>query len=129
MEKALKILKYIGLAILVALAVVVIWRAVVNGSRSSQSRQVLKDAAAIKLALDYFYKDQNRYPSIGEFEDQNIMRQYLSNFPPKEFVSGVCDSSFDYVNTFRNDYELRFCLPKGVRGYQTGWNVFKSPIN
>lgn len=128
MEKVLKILKYIGLAILLALAVFVIWRAVINGSRAAQSRQVLKDATAIKVALDYFYKDQNRYPSIDEFKDQNIMRQYFSNFPPQEFVSGVCDSSFDYVNTFRNDYELRFCMPKGVRGYQTGWNAFKSPI-
>ncbi|HMQ02211.1 MAG TPA: hypothetical protein PKD79_04080, partial [Candidatus Doudnabacteria bacterium] len=102
--------------------------AVVNGQRSAQSRQVVKDVSAITQALEYFYQDQNRYPAIGEFEDQNVMRQYLSNFPPQEFTSGVCPQSFGYANTFRNDYELRFCLSKGVRGYQAGWNVIKSPV-
>lgn len=124
--KILLILKYIGLAILVGLVVFLLWWALLNGSRAAQSRQVVKDATAIVSGLDYFYKDQNRYPSIGEFNDQNVMRQYLSNFPPQDFNSGVCSGSFDYVNTFRDDYELRFCLPKGVKGYKTGWNSFKS---
>lgn len=125
--KIWKILKIIGIVLLVLLTIFLLWRAVVNGQRSAQARQVIKDAGAITQALEYFYQDQNRYPAIGEFNDQNVMRQYLSNFPPQEFANGLCERSFDYVNTFRNDYELRFCLPKGVRGYNTGWNTISSP--
>lgn len=125
--KILAILKYIGIALLVAAAAFSIWRAVVNGSRAAQSRQVVKDTTAILQGLEYFYQDQNRYPSIDEFSDQTVMRQYVSGYPPQEFTSPICSSSYDYVNTFRSDYELRFCLPKGVKGYQTGWNSIKSP--
>jgi len=122
------VIRIIGIILVTALTVFLLWLAVLYGSRSAQSRQVAKDATAITQALEYFYQDQNRYPAIGEFEDQNVMRQYLSNFPPREFRSGVCQQSFMYVNSFRNDYELRFCLPKGVRGYATGWNAIKSPV-
>ncbi len=123
-----KILKIIGISIAVIITVGLLWVAVVNGQRSAQGRQVVKDVETVIQALEYFYQDQNRYPSLNEFEDQNVMRQYLSNFPPQEFTSGVCDQSIDYVNTFRSDYELRFCLPKGVKGYRTGWNMIKSPV-
>lgn len=123
-----KIFKIGSLALLTILTALLLWVAVINGQRSAQSRQIVKDVTAISQALEYFYQDQNRYPAIGEFEDQNVMRQYLSNFPPKEFASGVCVESISYQNNFRNDYELRFCLPKGVKGYRTGWNSIKAPV-
>lgn len=123
-----KILKIFGFSLAVIVTVAVLWMAIVNGQRSAQSRQIVKDVESITQALEYFYQDQGRYPSINEFDDQNVMRQYLSNFPPQQFVSGICDKSIDYVNTFRSDYELRFCLPKSVKGYRTGWNAIKSPL-
>lgn len=122
-----KILIIAGIVALVLLTIGLLWLAITNGQRSAQSRQTVKDAVAITKALEYFYQDQDRYPSSDEFTDQNVMRQYLNNFPPQEFNSTVCPDSFDYVNTFRSDYELRFCLPKGVQGYQTGWNSIKAP--
>ncbi len=127
MDNLNKILKYFGIAILVVLLVLAIWWAFDLGKRSAQSRQVVKDAQALTTALEYFYKDQSRYPAITEFLDQNIMRQYASGFPPQNYISRFCQKSFDYTNTFRNDYELRFCLSKSVKGYKTGWNVIKSP--
>lgn len=122
-----KIFKIVILSLLVILTAGLLWVAIVNGQRSAQARHVVKDVNAISQALEYFYQDQNRYPAIGEFEEQNVMREYLSNFPPQQFVSGPCTESITYQNSFRNDYELRFCLPKGVKGYQTGWNSIKSP--
>ncbi len=122
-----KLVKIIGAVLAIAvLAGLLFWTAL-NGHRAAQSRQVLKDAKAITAALEYFYQDQNRYPAITEFEDQNVMRQYLSNFPPQQFASGVCEKSFQYQNSFRSDYELRVCLPKASQGYRAGWNVIKSP--
>ncbi len=122
-----KILKIAGIGLFVLITLGALWLAIVNARKSAQSRQIVKDSAAIAVALEYFYEDQNRYPSTDEFLDQNIMRQYADNFPPQQFVSVNCSSNYEYVNTFRSDYELRFCLPKGVAGYQTGWNSLNAP--
>lgn len=128
MERLIQILKYASIVLLVLASIGAIWWAFGMGKKAAQGRQVVKDAKTIVSALEYFYKDQNRYPAITEFQDQNIMRQYMSGFPPQEFLSSSCAKSFDYTNTYRDDYELRFCLPKGVKGYRTGWNVIKSPV-
>ena len=122
-----KVLKIIAIILFVLITLGAVWLAISNGRKSAQSRQIVKDAAAIAVALEYFYEDQNRYPSSDEFLDQNVMRQYADNFPPQEFLSANCSTAFEYVNTFRSDYDLRFCLPKGVAGYRTGWNSIKAP--
>lgn len=122
-----KILKIVGLVLLVV-ALILAWMvAIINGQRSAAARQVVKDVNAITSGLEYFYQDQNRYPSVGEFNDQNIMRQYLSNYPPQIFATGICSASLEYSNTFRNDYELRFCLPNSVKGWPAGWNTISAP--
>lgn len=122
-----KILKITGIVIFVFITVGAVWLAITNGQKSAQSRQIVKDAAALAVSLEYFYEDQNRYPSNDEFLDQNVMRQYADNFPPQQFLSATCSENYQYVNTFRTDYELRFCLPKGVAGYRAGWNTLKAP--
>lgn len=144
----MRIIKYISIGLLTLLAILGIFWTFNNGKRAGQSRQVIKDGRAIQQALEYFYQDQNRYPSSDEFLDQNLMRQYLSDFPPQQFVSNICvadsrapksssadpDSgniglvNFVYVNNFRNDYELRLCLPKGVQGHPAGWNKIIAPV-
>lgn len=129
----MKIVKYIVFVILAIIAVLALWWAFINGQQAGQSRQVLKNGKAIQQALEYFYQDQNRYPSTDEFLDQNLMRQYLSSYPPQEFVSKTCPQgngsvNYSYVNHFRNDYELRLCLPKAVQGFQAGWNKFIAPV-
>lgn len=143
----MRIIKYISIGLLTVLAILGILWTFNNGKQAGQSRQVIKDGRAIQQALEYFYQDQNRYPSTDEFLDQNLMRQYLSNFPPQQFVSSICPAPVDfskttsldsastntklanfvYVNNFRNDYELRLCLPKGVQGYRAGWNKIIAP--
>lgn len=124
----MKILKYSAGVILVALAVLLLWWAFGAGQQAGQSRQAVKDANAVKQALEYFYKDQNRYPATDEFKDDNLMRQYLSAFPPKQYPSKQCPTTFEYSNSFRNDYELRVCLTKAVKGYNKGINIIKAPI-
>ncbi len=122
-----KILKISGVLVaIVVLALLLLW-AYSSGQKAGQSRQVIKDAKTITAALEYFYKDQNRYPAITEFNDQNVMRQYMDNFPPQQFTDSVCDKTYDYQNAFRADYELRICLPKAQGNFKTGWNVIKSP--
>lgn len=127
MLKLLQILKIAGVVLFVLITSLAVWQGYVRGQKAAQGRQIAKDVKAIRQALEYFYNDQNRYPSNDEFADQNIMRLYASGYPPQEFSSNSCPKNYDYSNLFRNDYELRFCLPLGVKGYQTGWNVIKSP--
>ncbi len=127
-----RIIKYVLLVLLILIAVLAIRWAFINARYAGQSRQAIKDSRAIVQALEYFYKDQNRYPSTDEFTDLNLMRQYLSGFPPQQYVAPSCPardsgSTFGYVNSFRNDYELRVCLPKAVRGYKEGWNKITAP--
>lgn len=123
----MKIIRYAAGIIGTALVVLLLWWAFRNGQYAGQSRQTAKDANSIRQGLEYFYQDQNRYPSTDEFLDENLMRQYLSGFPPKQFPSPTCRATFEYVNQFRNDYELRVCLSKGVSGFNAGWNIIRSP--
>lgn len=123
----MKIIRYIATLFFVALAILLLWWAYLNGRKAGQSRQAVKDANSIRQALEYFYQDQNRYPATDEFKDDNLMRQYISGFPPKQYPSETCRATFEYSNNFRNDYELRFCLSKGVNGYLTGWNKISAP--
>lgn len=126
--KMMLILKYAAIVIFVTLAVLLLWWAYTAGQHAGQSRQAVKDSKAILQALEYFYQDQDRYPSTDEFKNDNLMRQYLSGFPPQQYPSELCPKTFEYANSFRNDYELRICLNRGVLGYQTGWNKIKSPV-
>jgi hypothetical protein len=111
--------------ILTLVLVLLVWWGFKNGVRAAQSKRIIKDAQVLSSAFAEFKKDQNRYPADTEYEDRNVMRSYITNFPPAEFVSELCPSSFDYFNASPQTYELRFCLPKAAKGFQKGWNVMK----
>lgn len=118
-------MKWIKIGLLVVLVVLVglaLWWAVSNGQRAAQSKQILRDVEAMQQGFEYFKQDQGRYPAISQFEDANLMRTYLNNFPPQQFTSQTCTETYDYYNFFSDQYELRFCLPKAVQGWAAGWN-------
>jgi hypothetical protein len=92
------------------------------GQKISQSKIIIQTAKNAVLALQYFYQDQNRYPTAEEFGNQNLMLNYMSNFPLPEFPSSACSQSFVYKRTDPADFTLSFCLPTAEAGYQTGWN-------
>ncbi len=96
-----------------------------SGVRAAKSKRTLKDAQAITQGFAEFYKDQNRYPSTVEFDDNNLMRTYISNFPPQQYSTPTCPKIFDYFNPSADTYELRFCLSKSVDSYVAGWNTLK----
>lgn len=112
------------LGFLVVVLVLLAWWGWSNGVRSAKSKRVVKDANAIVAAFKLFHADQNRYPATTEFEENTVMRAYLTNFPPKNFTSKLCSKSFDYFNASSQTYELRFCLPKAVNGFKEGLNTF-----
>jgi type II secretory pathway pseudopilin PulG len=109
-------------ALLIILAVLGFW-GWSNGLAASRSKAIVKDAKSIQQGFEHFHADQNRYPTTDEFTDANLMRSYLSNFPPQNFPNKVCPKSFDYYNPSPQTYELRICLPKAASGYNQGWNT------
>lgn len=96
-----------------------------NGSKAAKSKTVVNNVNSIVQGFGYFHDDQNRYPTTGEFDDQNLMRTYITNYPPQSFVSKTCAETYDYFSADPESYELRFCLSKAVEGYNKGWNVVK----
>jgi hypothetical protein len=96
-----------------------------NGNQAAKSKAIIKDTKAMVQGFDYFHQDQNRYPTTGEFTDNNLMRMYISNFPPQAFTTSTCPETYDYYSAAPDSYVLRFCLPKGVSGYRAGWNLVK----
>jgi hypothetical protein len=103
----------------------VLFFAFVQGNRAGQSKMVLENTAAIQKGFQYFFNDQGRYPTALEFTDNNLMRSYITHFPPEEFAAGSCEKSFDYKSSSPRTYELQFCLPKGRAGWPAGWSLVK----
>jgi hypothetical protein len=107
--------------LLLILALGVLW-ALTTGVRAGKSTIVMKNTAALKTGIDYFFADQNRYPTAIEFADRNIMADYFSGFPPVAILGGSCTRSYNYSSATAKNFELDFCLPRAAAGYPGGWN-------
>lgn len=94
-----------------------------QGKKISQAQIIIQTAKNVIVALQYFYQDQNRYPSATEFENQNLMLVYFSNFPLPDYPSSNCSHSFDYKRPDAAEFQLSFCLPTAQPGYVAGWNT------
>jgi 4-amino-4-deoxy-L-arabinose transferase-like glycosyltransferase len=110
-----------SLAAAVVLLLVVFWGAN-TGKQIAQAQFIAATSQNAAGALQYFYQDQNRYPTAEEFENQNLMLNYLSNFPLPNYVSAKCSQSFVYKRIDTNSFQLSFCLPVAEGNYQAGWN-------
>jgi len=93
------------------------------GQQIAQAQIVTQTAKNLSVGLQYFYSDQNRFPSAVEFADQNTMLNYFSVFPPADFSSANCSQSFIYKRLNDSNFQLDFCLPRAEGGYTAGWNV------
>ena len=110
---------------LVVVLVALSWWGWSNGVKAASAKRIVKDARAMAAGFSEFYKNQNRYPATTEFENNNLLRPYIANYPPQTFPTESCPETFDYYNATPQTYELRFCLPKATGGFQVGWNTLK----
>lgn len=106
----------------VVLLLAVVW-GINTGQKIAQAKIVSQGSQAAIAALRYFYQDQNRYPSPEEFANQNLMLNYMSNFPLPNYTSSACSQSFVYKRPDPATFQLSFCLPTATGGYQSGWNI------
>jgi len=120
--------KYIYLGIITILAIcllLAVFNGIAKGKALAQSRLTRNNAAALAKGLDFFYDDNKQFPTALEFSDPELMLRYFNIFPPTEFPSAACQESFDYKRATADSYQLNFCLPTPVDGYQAGWNTIK----
>ena len=94
-----------------------------KGKQLAEAQTVEQTARNLFSALQFFYHDQERYPTALEFEDRHIMLNYLNNFSLPVFSSKICSQNFFYKRASLNGFQLSFCLPAPVKSYSAGWNT------
>ena len=116
---------YLIAAILVAVFVILVLGGATAGRKKAQSAMVLSQAQGLIKALDFFYGDNDRFPTADEFANEQIMFNYLSRYPATADVqTSVCPQSFVYLRSSPQSFQLNFCLPRVTGAYQKGWNVW-----
>lgn len=109
--------------IVAVLLFVAIFQGAKAGKDTAQADAIIEAAQNLSAGLEYFYNDQDRFPNVLEYGDQNIMLNYFNVFPVPSFVSSFCRESFVYKKNTSSGVSLSFCLPKEAGGYQKGWNI------
>lgn len=110
-------------------AVILFWAissGIQNGKNIAQAALVAQNAQSLAKGFDFFYQDQNRFPSALEFQNNNLMNEYFGSFPPLSFASSICPESFLYKRPGLKSFELNFCLPANYQNYRPGWNKLVS---
>ncbi len=117
-----KFWQYLTVAVV---AVVLLWTflgAIGSGKAKAKAQAILETKEQIIKSLDYFFSDQDRYPTAEEFADRNIMGRYMSSFPAAEYPSKNCSQTFLYKRPESSGYQFYFCLPAKHDGWGKGWN-------
>ncbi len=102
---------------------IVIFTSITSGRQSAEAEAILQTVGNLKVGLELFEKDQDRFPSFEEFNSQDIMLNYFSSFPPKNFVSKNCTENFVYKRLSQKNYQLSFCLPRKSGNFNKGWST------
>lgn len=108
-----------------AVAVVLFWSVssgISKGKQMAQAQTVVATANSLSAGLQYFYSDQDRFPTALEFSDPSLMLNYFSSFPPPDFISTACSQSYIYKRISTSNFNLSFCLPVAYGNYNSGWN-------
>lgn len=110
----------VGVVILVcALSV---WWGVVGGKQKAQGALIAHNTDQVKQAINFFYRDQDRFPTVAEFSDRGGLGLYLSSQLPELSVAG-CDKAVSYSILANKQPQLSVCLPRSSGGYKAGINT------
>src|SRR5690348_15740443 len=113
--------RIIQLAVVLVAAVillVVVLKGSSTGKLQAQSQIVSSNASVLADGLNYFYSDEERYPTADEYQSNSaMMLKYFSGFPPAAIPSKNCPSSFSYQHPSYGSYKLSFCIPLAWNGF------------
>ena len=117
------IIAFVTVVVLAVILLYTIISAYSLGKLSAQATVVNNNAHQLLNAVDYFYNDQNRFPSADEFSDFQSMNSYSTRIP-QNIASGSCSTSYSYKRISRSSMQLSMCLPYPVGGFPSGWHTF-----
>ena len=96
-----------------------------QGRANANAQSVYQDSQEIVKGLDYFFNDQNRFPTPQEFLDTKILFTYFSRLPNNTPDNSFCSENFIYKRLDADSYELNFCLAADLGPYRKGWNQLR----
>ncbi len=97
-----------------------------SGVAQGKDRATYENVETLNNALQYYFSDQDRYPTAAQFNDQLILLPlYMSAMPEPKNASGLCEDykKFEYAQKNSKSFELKFCLRKGTKGLSKGSHV------
>jgi hypothetical protein len=90
------------------------------GRDLAKSYLVVKQVAASMKALDYFYQDQDRYPSSAEFDDKSALGVYATLVPFPQVTSKDCPGTLAYDTFDERNFTLSYCITRELAGQAKG---------
>lgn len=99
-----------------------------SGRTLAQAASGKTQAENLKTALNYFYQDQNRYPTELEFATPSVMLNYLTAMPLGSLAVSQCPEAVNYKRLTPSSFSLNFCLPAAAGSYQKGWNALSGQL-
>jgi hypothetical protein len=81
--------KYIRASVLSVVLFIVLLTSLAGfraGRDLAKADVTLKQVDVLMKGLDYFYNDQDRYPSATEFEDKSALGTYVSSLPVLKYL-------------------------------------------
>ena len=117
-----KISKILTVFILTVILLVVVLSGVKKGSSTAKAEATILITEQVMDALEYFYQDQERYPTVFEYGDFETISWYFTKYPIANFSSENCPETLKYIRSSSQKYELDFCLTSPVGKYAQGWN-------
>jgi len=107
-----------------------------NARAKAMDTRRVADIKQVKTALEMFFNDMNRYPSIVEWESGSLYNTstagtttYMEIIPKSPVKnSGDCISTNYRYRPINNgeDYIIDFCLAKGSGNYGSGYSQLSS---
>lgn len=90
------------------------------GRDLAKSRLAVSQVAASMKALDYFYADQDRYPSSSEFDDRGKLGVYATLVPFPQVTSKDCPGTLAYDTFDERSFVLSYCVTRGFESQTKG---------
>jgi type II secretory pathway pseudopilin PulG len=102
-----------------------------SGVSSGKDQATYKNLATISNALQFYYSDQDRYPSETQFNDQKILVPFYTSAVSKPVnAEGVCKNfdNFIYTQQAPSNFQIDFCLEQGVNGLSRGFHSLTEKV-
>ncbi|TSC66429.1 MAG: hypothetical protein G01um101477_86 [Candidatus Doudnabacteria bacterium Gr01-1014_77] len=113
-------------AVVLLFALILIW-GIFSGLALGKAKSTYRQVDNINTALQYYYKDQDRYPTADQFNNQKILvPYYMQSMPtPESAGSGACSNIKDFVYSQKTPktFSLQFCMNAKANGLSGGVHI------